>query len=319
LSSLGLGTHLGNEDDTTDAQLETAIRACVQGGINLFDTAFTYRGQRAERALGRSLVALIRSQEIARDEIVVCSKGWYRPSSPGPGEPLASAPPSPRKPDPALLKTDLEQSLDNLGLKTLDIYFLHNPDEALAGLPEEEKYSFLRECFEVLETAVDQGKIASYGVATWNAFRVPPNAREHLSIERLKKAARQAAGTSEDHLYFLQCPLNIRMPEPFLSANQLLNQSPMTVTDIARALDLHLLTSAPLLQGRILGNFTREPPPGTTEAQLLLQLVRSCPGTTSCLVGMKQAGHIRQALDLLSTPPLSPEEFWQTIQAMKSA
>ncbi len=42
-SSVGIGTYLGGVDDETDAQVTDAVRAAVNGGINVIDTAANYR------------------------------------------------------------------------------------------------------------------------------------------------------------------------------------------------------------------------------------------------------------------------------------
>ena len=55
LSSIGLGTYLGDEDAATDAGYEACIAAGLGAGINVFDSAINYRGQKSERAIGRAL------------------------------------------------------------------------------------------------------------------------------------------------------------------------------------------------------------------------------------------------------------------------
>src|SRR6266446_4126277 len=79
LSSIGIGTYLGNADQETDhAYNETVIRA-VQLGANVIDTASNYRFQRSERSIGSALCLLTEDEGFSRDEIVICSKGGYLP------------------------------------------------------------------------------------------------------------------------------------------------------------------------------------------------------------------------------------------------
>ena len=52
LSSLGIGTYLGQPDERTDAAYTEAIVAAVQSGINVIDAAINYRFQRSERSIG---------------------------------------------------------------------------------------------------------------------------------------------------------------------------------------------------------------------------------------------------------------------------
>lgn len=44
ISSLGLGTYIGDLADATDRLVESAVKTCVMsGGINMLDTAINYR------------------------------------------------------------------------------------------------------------------------------------------------------------------------------------------------------------------------------------------------------------------------------------
>ena len=53
VSSLGLGTYLGQGDPETDAGYRAALLAALRGGLNLIDTAINYRAQRSERVIER--------------------------------------------------------------------------------------------------------------------------------------------------------------------------------------------------------------------------------------------------------------------------
>ena len=59
VSSLGIGTYLGDENSATDAAYADAVRAALTGGINLIDTAVNYRCQRSERVVGKVIAELI--------------------------------------------------------------------------------------------------------------------------------------------------------------------------------------------------------------------------------------------------------------------
>ncbi|TMB45194.1 MAG: aldo/keto reductase, partial [Deltaproteobacteria bacterium] len=79
VSSIGLGTYLGEEDDETDRRYGAALVDAANLGCNLFDTAINYRAQRSERVLGQALAALVREGGFPREQIVVCTKGGYIP------------------------------------------------------------------------------------------------------------------------------------------------------------------------------------------------------------------------------------------------
>ena len=79
VSSIGLGTYLGEEDDQIDRGYGQAIVDAANSGCNLLDTAINYRAQRSERVIGQALVALEREGGFTREQFVVCTKGGYIP------------------------------------------------------------------------------------------------------------------------------------------------------------------------------------------------------------------------------------------------
>ena len=56
-----------------------AFKRCVTVGVNVIDTAINYRYERAEQCLGRALAKQIDAGTVARDEIILCTKGGYLP------------------------------------------------------------------------------------------------------------------------------------------------------------------------------------------------------------------------------------------------
>ena len=231
LSSVGIGTYLGNADEATDhAYSETVVRA-VELGANVIDTASNYRFQRSERSIGSALRALTDNIGFARDEIVVCTKGGYLPFDGAPPrdvrryvqetfvEPgiasLEDIVGGSHCMTPAYLQSQLDQSLRNLGLSCIDVYYIHNPESQLGAVSREEFYARLRAAFAQLEQNIVAGKIRMYGIATWNGFRVSPEAREYHSLEQMVATAREAGGESHG-FRFIQLPLNLAMPEAFV-------------------------------------------------------------------------------------------------------
>src|SRR5207253_11146942 len=76
LSSLGLGTYLGQPDKMTDEAYTAAVVAAAESGINLFDSAINYRFQRSERSIGAALEQLA-AKGFSREELVLATKGGY--------------------------------------------------------------------------------------------------------------------------------------------------------------------------------------------------------------------------------------------------
>src|SRR5256885_10189835 len=78
LSSVGIGTYLGEADEETDRRYTEAIVRAIELGANVIDTAANYRFQRSERSIGAALDELSK-KDFARDELVICTKGGYLP------------------------------------------------------------------------------------------------------------------------------------------------------------------------------------------------------------------------------------------------
>ena len=333
LSSIGIGTYLGEPDTATDERYAAAIERAVELGCNVIDTAANYRFQRSERSIGVALNALTETKSFARDELVVCTKGGYLPFD---GEPPTDA----RRyieetfvrtgiadfsdfvggshcMTPAYLQSQLDQSLANMNLECVDVYYIHNPESQLAAVSRPEFETRLRVAFERLERNRAEGKIKKYGVATWNGFRVAQNARGSHSLERMVSIAREAGG--EEHGFrFIQLPFNLAMPEALALQNQTLDGKQVSVIEAASALGVTVMASASILQGRVargLPEHIREALGSlATDAQTGIQFVRSTSGVTTALTGMSRREHVEENLQLVRLPPALPEDYQRVFE-----
>jgi aryl-alcohol dehydrogenase-like predicted oxidoreductase len=330
LSSVGIGTYLGSPDESTDESYTNAVVAALQNGINVVDSAANYRFQRSERSIGKALQVLNDQHGIHRDEIVLCTKGGYIPFEGAPPRDVRGylqetfVDPGIATFDdfvggshcmtPAYLQNQLDQSLRNLGVDCIDVYYIHNPESQLGWVSSEDFYVRLRAAFELLEANVARGKIASYGVATWNGFRVHSDAREHHSLPRMVEMAREIGGVSHN-FRFIQLPFNLAMPEAFNLPNQTVGSRNLTVLQGAGELGITAVASASLLQGKVArglpDNLQQLFSQVTTDAQRAIQFVRSTPGITTALVGMSRREHVEENSTVASVEPLSPERFEQ--------
>lgn len=328
VSSIGIGTYLGEPDAETDTDYEAALTAALAGGINLVDTAVNYRFQRSERTIGKVLAAMTAAGTIKREEIVVATKGGYITFD---GE----VPPDPRgwfdehyirsgivaQSDlvegshcmtPKWLATMLEMSRTNLGLETIDIYYIHNPETQLGEISRAEFLKRMRAAFETLEAAAADGKIGVYGIATWNGLRAPATERGFLSLDELWRLAHEVAGEAH-HFRALQLPYNLAMPEAVTRSNQTVGNQKGTTLTVAGAMGLGVCASASLLQGRLakgLPEILGETFPNfSSDAQRSIQFVRSTPGINVALVGMKSVEHVSDTLAAASRPPASVDEL----------
>lgn len=297
LSSMGIGTYLGEADDATDKSYTAAVIAAVEGGLNVIDTAINYRYQRSERSIAAALREL-GARGFGRDEIVVCTKGGFLTTDGEMSEQDAAAylereyvtsglleagdvAAGCHAMSPAFLANQLDRSLKNLGLDCVDVYYLHNPETQLDEIPRDEFSRRLRAAFEFLESACDAGKIRFYGAATWNGFRQPLGAKDLLSLAEMAELAREVAGSAH-HFRFVQMPFNLAMTEVLTRANQEMHGQTVMMTDATEALGISLMASASLLQGKMargLPKFVAAALGLRNDAERALQFVRSSPAS----------------------------------------
>lgn len=319
LSNLGLGTYLGEATPTVDEGYVAAAGAFFAAGGTVFDTAANYRAGRSERALGSAFARL------PRDGFFVSTKAGYLPMGDGitdesPRDWFRRTLEAPcilsaeevvdgcHAMTPRYLARQLEVSRTALGVATVDLFHLHNPEQQLPHLGPEAFYGALQRAFEACEGFVAAGAIRAYGVATWNGFRVPPGRPDHLSLERLLAAA-EGAGGREHHFRWIQLPLNLALPEAFLAPTQPFHGERLTPLQAARAAGLSVQTSASIMQARILSQLPEdlvEALGGTTPAQAALQFTRSCPGVTVALCGMSRVEHAAENAAVLALPKVDP-------------
>jgi aryl-alcohol dehydrogenase-like predicted oxidoreductase len=310
VSSLGLGTYLGNPDVRTDEAYSSAVETAVRGGINFLDSAINYRHQRSERSIGAALSRLFASSELKRDEVVVCTKAGFL--TPG------AVPTTLREEDivrgmhsmaPDFLADQIDRSCANLGLETLDVFYLHNPETQLAYITRDEFDTRIRAAFARLEKIVAEGKIGFYGAATWEGFR---QATGGLGLLRLVQIACEAGGP-EHHFRFIQLPFNLAMTEALMQEPETLDGQKISVLDAAFHAGITAIASASLLQAKLsrgLPSALTERIPGLeTDAQRAIQFTRSTPGITAALVGMSNPEHVRENLAVAQVPPLGPEAY----------
>lgn len=318
-----MGTYLGDCDDAEDARYVTVLSAGVERGINVIDTAINYRCQRSERAVGRAIKKLV-GDGVARDELVIATKGGYIP--------LDGQPPATREQydsflrseyfdrgimtpsdvvsgghsiTPAFIADQIQRSSQNLGIATIDIYYLHNPEQQCSALDRVKFRARLSEAFRELESQVEQGAIRAYGCATWNGFRQPAESTGHLNLEEIVGIAREIAGTSH-HLHFVQLPINLAMSEGVRSPTQTVGGKQVSLLEAATELGVAVIASASLMQAQLAKGLpaalANAFPSLNTDAQRAIAFVRSLP--LSCaLVGMRSLNHLTENLGAAAVPP----------------
>jgi aryl-alcohol dehydrogenase-like predicted oxidoreductase len=315
----------------------------VRRGVNVIDTAPNFRCQRAERAVGRALQTLQEMGEIYRSEVLVASGGGFVPFD---DLPAASPAHYLRQTSvgrglcrddelvagchclsPGWLQASLTQSLDNLRLQTLDVFFVQCPETQLQLVDRPLVLERIRAAFAALEAACDAGQIRVYGIASWSGLRAQPQERDWLDLGTLVGLAESVAGLRH-RFRAVQVPLNLAMPEAATRANQPLRRDGRQVPllQAAAAERMVVLTSAPLHQGKLARQRLQHVPPlpwadaaADHLAAEAVQFARSHGGVASTLVGMRRPEHIDANVGLMRRGRASTDWLQQAAQPCHGA
>lgn len=138
----------GYGKDYTREDVTQAYKACLDAGLNFFDTAEMYASGESERILGECI------QEDGRP-VLIASKFA----------------PLPNRFSARSLLTALDASLERLNVKTIDLYQIHWP------------YTFIRidALMDALAAAVRSGKVRAVGVSNYSADQMR---RAHARLAR---------------------------------------------------------------------------------------------------------------------------------------
>lgn len=144
ISRLVLGTMMFGDtaDEATAGQM---VEDALAAGITTIDTANTYVGGTTEKLLSRLLKG-------RREQIVLASKAGIPHPDTGQNSPLSSAG----------LRNSVEGSLRRLGVESIDLFYLHQPDRAAP----------LHETLRTVAELVAEGKIGALGVSNFAAWQI---------------------------------------------------------------------------------------------------------------------------------------------------
>jgi uncharacterized protein YyaL (SSP411 family)/aryl-alcohol dehydrogenase-like predicted oxidoreductase len=265
-SRLGFGTY---RVDTREPEYREALKKALREGANLIDTSTNYMDGDSERLVGSVLRELTKSGELGREEVIVVSKIGYVQ-----GENLkqAGAREKAGRPYPDMVKygegiwhcihpeylaDQLTLSLDRLGLATLDVCLLHNPEYFLSEAAHHANgdltamrdifYRRIEQAFTFFESQVAAGRIRYYGVSS-NTVTADPSHAEATSLSRICDAARVAAKTQGidcHHFAALQYPMNLYESGALVTPNTGENQHE-TVLEVAQREGIAVLVNRPL-------------------------------------------------------------------------
>lgn len=334
LSSIGMGTYLGDLSKEDDVAVENAVYDSVMSGaINVIDTAINYRAMKSEKSIGRALLRLASEGKISRDQVFISTKnGYITNDGDFPNVDVMeymhrmyiatdvitaddiSSGYNVMQPD--YLAKCIDKSLANMHLATIDLVYIHNAFESWHEDVDRKTFSeMLARAFELYEEYRKAGKLRYYGMATWTCFRTPKESREHFSLEDAVKIAQQAGG-NEHGFRFIQLPYNLAYSEALLQKNQAVNGKDMTILEAAEKLGIGVFTSAPLFQGRLLRAQIPDYAGVSDSVAKLVQIMRSSPAVVAPLLGQKKPEHVRENLKVADMPPLTKEQFAQAVDAL---
>jgi aryl-alcohol dehydrogenase-like predicted oxidoreductase len=142
VSLVGLGcNNFGMRID--EAGTKAVVDACLDEGINFFDTADVYGGRgKSEEFLGKALGS-------RRDEVLIATKFGSPMSDDGQSQGGSAR----------WIKQAVEDSLRRLGTDRIDLYQLHGPDQ---NTPQEETLTALNDL-------VQQGKVREIGCSNFGS------------------------------------------------------------------------------------------------------------------------------------------------------
>ncbi len=158
VSEICLGTmtfgHGADQGETNNI-----VSACLDAGVNFFDTANAYNGGVSETMLGKALGD-------RRRQTVIASK-VFNPMGPGPNDSGMSR---------SHIMQAVEDSLRRLGTDYLDLYYIHHVDVQTP----------LEEAMRALDDLVRQGKVRYVGCSNFEAWRL----METVLISELRNLTR---------------------------------------------------------------------------------------------------------------------------------
>ena len=269
-SKIGYGTYRVHEQN--EAQAET-LESAIEAGCNLIDTSSNYTDGGSETLIGNVLRKMISADEIKREEIIVVSKVGYMQ-----GQNLEQAQQREASGNPwadvvkymegcwhcihpDFLIDQWTRSTDRMGLETIDVYLLHNPEYFLSDAKNRSSqsggdatrdnfYDRVYRAFVQMEQFVADGKIRYYGISS-NTFPSAQIDLEHVSLNRVYEAATKAAETvygdhAVSHFKVVQLPYNLLESEALIEANNEIDGRQVTVLETAQSLGIGVLVNRPL-------------------------------------------------------------------------
>lgn len=144
--------------DVDEEEGKQTVRDALDAGVTMLDTAFIYGPKRSEELIGEVL------KEYKREDVVIATKAAQRELENGDMVIDNS---------PDFLKQAVDDALDRLQTKYIDLFYIHKPDE---DTPKDE-------AVEALYEMKEQGKIKAIGVSNFSVEQLAEaNKNNHVDV-----------------------------------------------------------------------------------------------------------------------------------------
>ncbi|MCG6193643.1 aldo/keto reductase [Leptospira sp. FAT2] len=211
---------------------ESALELSLARGFNVIDTSSNYGNGESESLIGKVLHKKIGKGELKREDVFLVTKAGYIQ---GRNLQIVTELEKQNKEFPEItyysegcyhcihpdfLEDQLERSLKRLGLETVDVFLLHNPEYFLMdrekhNVPKEKAieqyYERIKNAFRFLEQKRKEGKILYYGISS-NTFPEDPQKYTATSLQRVLRIAKEVQNElslEESGFAVVQFPANL--------------------------------------------------------------------------------------------------------------
>lgn len=269
VSQIGFGTYRCQQNNDIHFQ---ALQQAIHKGCNIIDTSANYMDGAAESLIGDVLNQEVVWGDLQREEIVLVSKVGYiqgenmeivrqremeKRSFP---DIVQYAPGVWHCIHPSFIRDQISRSLSRMQVDVLDVYLLHNPEYYLLDVAKksgavshnilEEFYRRIQQSFLEMEKLAEEGLIRFYGISS-NTFPVSAERPDFVSLSRVWEVyqsvcAEKGISPGEGHFAVIQFPFNWLEKEAFTLKNNSYQGKLLTVLELARELNLSVLTNRPL-------------------------------------------------------------------------
>lgn len=308
---VAMGTYLGDFSDEDSLKYEESLTYGLEKGINFIDTAICYRGMRSEKDVGKVLRNLVAEKfSVKRDEIIISTKAGIifgditipmRPADYLENILIKKGIVNARDINvtdefrhtlnPKFYEYAIEKSKKNLGIDTIDIHYIHEPEASKSVIGADDFYYRLVGLFEFYENQVEKGNIMNYGMATWSGFIAEENSSEYISLEKVIEVAKNVAG-EKHHFKFVQLNYNKINTTANVLRNQKIKDKYCTAIEAANELGIIINVNGPLNQMKDLN----EKKYSTEE---MIRFVLNTKGVYAAMVGNKQIEHLKDNMKVI--------------------